>query len=245
MEVLKMNEIRIAQMFMQGKDKMMFLQFKGGLHRVEYYNLESKKQGVLSLKLGNAVMQHPSVTVLDEFDYKLYAEIVNKEQQKLEQKNQLEGKVRAMKSGQVFIGTDNTRYVFDKFNRTKFEFHIEGSIFDAYTAKPQFVKEITDEVEKEVEISPQKITRDVLLKCNKLVKEFAPRCGLDNEGEIGASRLETGNFITVYNDGFKCCAMINGKYILGIGLEDNIITGAKEYEKTMIELGIINKKAVS
>lgn len=57
-----------------------------------------------------------------------------------------------------------------------------------------------------------------------IIKEsFLNDCGLDNEGAMGDVVVKENGVetkIVIYNDGYECCAMIKGKYLVGVKLQE-------------------------
>ena len=57
---------------------------------------------------------------------------------------------------------------------------------------------------------------DLLKLCKELIENHFEECNLSNEGEMGAYEIKTtGDIITIYNDGYQCCALFNDTYVVG------------------------------
>ncbi len=122
-----MNELKVGQMLLSEKNE-------------EWIFIESRtKKAVIKNKSnGKHYLVTGRVEVLNEIDL----DTVNELEEKAINDYIQFRKVQKMEAGQLFIGSDDQEYIYQKFNRTRFVFEdLQGNSF---TGKPQFVKNILE-----------------------------------------------------------------------------------------------------
>lgn len=120
----ELKAIRVARMMEKnqkflGQDGMIYIFVKANKKRFEFRNEKGSYTNAF------AFIQKP----LNEFASPI--EEIN---------------IHTLKYGQVFIGNDGNKYVFEKANRTKFVFVDYKRGTNQYDASPQFIKELVDEI---------------------------------------------------------------------------------------------------